>query len=48
LQIEKLKLTIRKLWHEQFGRSSEQGALLDQLELQLTDSEENAAQAEWS
>ena len=44
--IEKLKLTIKKLRHEQFGPSSERGALLDQLELQLADLEENAAQAE--
>jgi hypothetical protein len=43
LLIEKLKLTIRKLRHEQFGQSSERGALLDQLELQLADLEENAA-----
>ena len=33
LLIEKLKLTIKKLRHEQFGPSSERGALLDQLEL---------------
>jgi len=46
LLIEKLKLTIKKLRHEQFGRSSERGALLDQLELQLADLEENAAQVE--
>ena len=46
LLIEKLKLTIRKLRHEQFGQSSERAALLDQLELQLADLEENAAQAE--
>ena len=46
LLIEKLKLTIAKLRHEQFGQSSERGALLDQLELQLADLEENAAQAE--
>jgi transposase len=46
LLIEKLKLTIKKLRHEQFGPSSERGALLDQLELQLADLEENAAQAE--
>lgn len=46
LLIEKLKLTIKKLQHEQFGQSSERGALLDQLELQLADLEENAAQAE--
>jgi hypothetical protein len=37
LLIEKLKLTIKKLQHEQFGRSSERGALLDQLELQLAE-----------
>src|ERR1700739_3920094 len=46
LLIEKLKLTIKKLRHEQFGQSSERGALLDQLELQLADLEEDAAQAE--
>jgi transposase len=43
LLIEKLKLVIKKLRHEQFGQSSERGALLDQLELQLADLEENAA-----
>ncbi|MGH6677880.1 MAG: hypothetical protein ACREDL_02820 [Bradyrhizobium sp.] len=43
LQIEKLKLTIKKLRHEQFGRLSEPGALRDQLELQLAGLEENAA-----
>jgi hypothetical protein len=46
LTIENLKLTIKELRHEQFGQSSERGALLDQLELQLADLEENAAQAE--
>ncbi|HTV29681.1 MAG TPA: IS66 family transposase [Xanthobacteraceae bacterium] len=46
LLIEKLKNTIRKLRHERFGQSSERGALLDQLELQLADLEENAAEAE--
>ena len=46
LLIEKLKLTIKKLRHEQFGQSSERGVLLDQLELQLADLEENAAHAE--
>src|SRR5260370_8106552 len=45
LLIEKLKLTIKKPRHEQFGQSSERGALLDQLELQLADLEENATQA---
>ena len=46
LLIEKLKLTIKKLRHDQFGQSSERGGLLDQLELQLADLEENSAQAE--
>jgi hypothetical protein len=46
LLIEKLKFTIRKLRHERFGQSSERGTLLDQLELQLADLEEDAAQAE--
>ena len=30
---DKLKYTIKKLRHEQFGQSSERGTLLDQLEL---------------
>jgi transposase len=46
LLIEKLKFTIRKLRHDRFGQSSERGALLDQLELQLADLEADAAQAE--
>src|SRR5499427_2838846 len=46
LLIEKLKYTIRKLQHERFGQSSERGALLEQLELQLADLEEDASQAE--
>jgi transposase len=46
LLIEKLVYTIRKLRHERFGQSSERGTLLDQLELQLADLEEDAAQAE--
>src|SRR5271157_5461219 len=46
LLIEKLKYTIKKLRHERFGQSSERGALLDQLELQLADLEEDAAEAE--
>jgi transposase len=46
LLIEKLKYTIRKLRHERFGSSSERGALLEQLELQLADLEEDAAQVE--
>jgi transposase len=46
LLIEKLKFTIRKLRHERFGQSSERGALLDQLELQLADLEADVAQSE--
>jgi transposase len=46
LLIEKLKFTIAKLRHEQFGQSSERSAVLEQLELQLADMEEDAAQAE--
>ena len=46
LLIEKLKYTIKKLRHERFGQSSERGALLDQLELQLADLEEDTSQAE--
>src|SRR6266849_6582533 len=45
LQIEKLKYTIAKLRHEQFGQSSERGAILEQLELQLCELQENAAEA---
>jgi transposase len=46
LLIEKLNYTIKKLKHERFGQSSERGALIDQLELQLADLEEDVAQAE--
>jgi transposase len=46
LLIEKLKFMIAKLRHERFGQSSERGAILDQLELQLADLEENAAEAD--
>ena len=46
LLIDKLKFTIRKLRHDRFGQSSERGALLDQLELQLADLEADAAQAD--
>ena len=45
-ELEKLKLTIARLRHERFGQSSERGALLEQLELQLFELEENQAQAE--
>jgi transposase len=47
LEIERLKLTIAKLRHAQFGASSERSIrLLDQLELQLVDLEETAAEVE--
>ncbi len=46
LLIEKLRHTIAKLRHERFGQSSERGALLEQLELQLFELEEDTAQAE--
>src|SRR5258708_38850081 len=45
LLIEKLKFTIAKLRHMQFGQSAERGAILEQLELQLADLDENAARA---
>jgi transposase len=46
LLIEQMKFTIAKLKHEQFGQSSERHAVLEQLELQLADLQEDAAQAE--
>jgi len=46
LQIEKLKFTIAKLRHMQFGQSAERGVILEQLELQLAGLEENAARAQ--
>jgi transposase len=47
LEIEKLKFTIAKLRHERFGAASERAArLIDQLELQLADLEETAAESE--
>src|SRR5215475_4558486 len=45
LLIEKLKYTIAKLRHLKFGQSSERSAILEQLELQLSELEENASQA---
>jgi transposase len=45
-EIEKLRHTIARLRHEQYGQSAERRALLDQLELQLGELEENQAQAE--
>ena len=44
-EIEKLKHTIARLRHEQYGQSAERRELLDQLELQLGELEENQAQA---
>ena len=46
LLIEQMKFTIAKLRHERFGQSSERGAALEQLELALTDLEEDASEAE--
>src|SRR5258708_33639568 len=46
LLIEQMKFIISKLRHERYGQSSERGALLEQLELQLADLEEDASQAE--
>src|ERR1700730_3372256 len=46
LEIEQLKYQIAKLKHEQYGQSSERGAVLEQLELKLCELEENASEAE--
>jgi len=46
LLIEKLRFTIAKLRHMQFGQSAERSTILEQLELQLAGLEENAAQAQ--
>jgi len=46
LEIAKLKFAIAKLRHQRFGQSAERGALIEQLELQLADLEETAAEAE--
>jgi transposase len=47
LEIEKLKFAIARLRHERFGASSERAVrLIDQLELQLADLEETAAESE--
>jgi transposase len=46
LLIEQMKFTIAKLKHEQYGPSSERSSVLDQLELELADLEEDAAEAE--
>jgi transposase len=46
LEIEQLKYTIAKLRHEQYGQSSERGAVLEQLELKLGELEEDASEVE--
>lgn len=46
LLIEQMKFTIAKLKHEQYGPSSERASVLEQLELELADLEEDAAEAE--
>jgi transposase len=46
LLIEQMKFTIAKLRHERFGQSSERSAVLEQLELQLSEMEEDASEAE--
>jgi transposase len=46
LLIEKMKLAIAKLRHKRFGQSSEKGALLEQLELQLSELQEDSSEAE--
>jgi transposase len=46
LLIEKLKYTIARLRHERYGQSAERGALLEQLELQLSELEEDSSEAE--
>src|SRR5665213_788321 len=46
LQIAKMKFEIARLRHEQYGQSAERGALLEQLELQLTELQETALQSE--
>jgi transposase len=46
LVIEQMKYTIAKLKHERFGQSSERSTVLEQLELRLTEIEEDASEAE--
>ena len=46
LLIEKLKYTIAKLRHLKFGQSSERSAILEQLELHLSELEENASESQ--
>src|SRR6266446_739424 len=46
LEIEQLKYQIAKLRHEQYGQSSERSAVLEQLELKLSELEADASEAE--
>src|SRR5712692_4292807 len=46
LEIEQLKYQIAKLKHEQYGQSSERSTVLEQLELKLSELEEDASEAE--
>jgi transposase len=46
LEIEQFKYQIAKLRHEQYGQSSERSAVLEQLELKLSELEEDASEAE--
>ncbi|HET9474976.1 MAG TPA: IS66 family transposase [Steroidobacteraceae bacterium] len=46
LLIEKLKYTIARLRHEQYGQSSERSTVLDQLELQLSELQEDSSEAD--
>jgi hypothetical protein len=47
LEIEQLKYQIAKLKHEQYGQSSERSAVLEQLELKLSELEEDAS-SDWT
>jgi transposase len=46
LEIEQLKYQIAKLKHEQYGQSSERSSVLEQLELKLSELEEDASEVE--
>lgn len=46
LEIEQLKYQIAKFKHEQYGQSSERAGVLEQLELKLSELEEDASEAE--
>ncbi len=46
LLIEKLKFQIAKLRHDRYGQSAERHALIEQLELELAEAQETAAESE--